>query len=48
MSFELADGGRFRVVPGSQLTPEDRAFLRTFHDEAHAVIHYYSHEEHAQ
>ncbi len=27
--FELADRGRFRVVPGSALTPVDRSFLAT-------------------
>ena len=39
VSLELADGGRFRVV---------RAFLTAHRDEAHAIVAYYSHEEHPQ
>jgi hypothetical protein len=46
--FELAPHGRFRVVPVSALTDADRAFLTARRDEAHAVIHYNSHEEHPQ
>ena len=48
VSFELADGGRFCVVPVSVLTAEDRAFLMAHRDEAHAIVDYYSHEEHPQ
>ena len=42
--FELADGGRFRVVPGSALTAADRAFLSANRDEVHAILGYYTFE----
>jgi hypothetical protein len=37
-----------RVMPGSALTDDDRVFLRTHREEAHACIEHYSHEEHPQ
>lgn len=43
--FELADGGRFRVMPGSALTPVDRSFLTTNRDQVHAIVTYFSTEE---
>ena len=46
--FELTNGGRFRVVPVSALTVADRAFLTANRDEVHAIVTYYSHEEHPQ
>lgn len=39
-SFRLEEAGRFRVVPPSQLTPDDVTFLRARRDEARAVIQY--------
>jgi len=38
--FELVPPDRFRVIPGSLLTPEVRAFLQAHRDEAWAVLTY--------
>jgi hypothetical protein len=40
--FELTDAGRFRVVPASALSDDDRVFLRAHRNEAHAVITHYT------
>jgi hypothetical protein len=42
LTFELLADGRFRAVPGSALTADDRVFLRAHRDEAHAVITHYT------
>ena len=38
--FELLDGGGFRVIPPSVLTPDDRRFLTERRDEARAILRY--------
>jgi hypothetical protein len=44
ITFQLADEGRFRVVPAGRLTPADQSFLRARRDEVRAVISYYTGE----
>ena len=39
-SFQLEDGGRFRVVPPDRLTADDVTFLRARRDEARQVLEY--------
>ena len=48
LTFELLADGRFRVAPGRLLARNDRTFLRTFRDEAHDIIEYYTRAEHPQ
>jgi hypothetical protein len=38
--FTLEPEGRFRVTPASELTPDDRAFLKLHRDEARRVLDY--------
>jgi hypothetical protein len=45
-SFQLEDGGPFRVVPPDRLTAEDVAFLRARRDEARACIEYQADDSH--
>lgn len=44
--FVLEAGGRFRVVPPSALTADDKVFLRARRDEARAVIEYQADDSH--
>lgn len=45
-SFQLEDGGRFRVVPPGRLTPDDVAFLRARRDEARQVLEHQADDSH--
>jgi hypothetical protein len=38
--FTLEPAGRFRVTPATELTPDDRAFLKEHRDEARLVLEY--------
>ncbi len=45
-SFQLEDGGRFRVVHPDRLTADDVAFLRARRDEARQVLEYQADDSH--
>lgn len=46
-SFQLEQGGRFRVTPADRLTPEDVSFLRSRRHEARRLLEYQADDSHA-
>lgn len=45
-SFQLEDGGRFRVLLPDRLTPDDVVFLRARRDQARQVLEYQADDSH--